>query len=53
MRRARQGELLAHHRAHIHRRKNPRRDEQHARSREVERTLQDLHRKLDSALGAP
>ena len=29
------------------------RDEQHARNREVERTLQDLHRKLDGALGAP
>ncbi|MFT3669438.1 MAG: cell division protein ZapA [Pseudoxanthomonas sp.] len=29
------------------------RDEQHARNREVERTLQDLHRKLDAALGAP
>ena len=29
------------------------RDEQQARSREVERTLQDLHRKLDSALGTP
>lgn len=29
------------------------RDEQHARNRDVERTLQDLHRKLDSALGAP
>lgn len=28
------------------------RDEQHARNREVERTLQDLHRKLDAALGA-
>ena len=29
------------------------RDEQHARNRDVERTLQDLHRKLDAALGAP
>ena len=29
------------------------RDEQQARNREVERTLQDLHRKLDSALGTP
>ena len=29
------------------------RDEQHARNRDVERTLQDLHRKLDSALGTP
>ncbi|KRA40053.1 cell division protein ZapA [Pseudoxanthomonas sp. Root630] len=29
------------------------RDEQHARNREVERTLQDLHRKLDAALGSP
>ncbi len=29
------------------------RDEQQARNRDVERTLQDLHRKLDSALGTP
>ena len=29
------------------------RDEQHARNRDVERTLQDLHRKLDSVLGTP
>ena len=29
------------------------RDEQQARNREVEHTLQDLHRKLDSALGTP
>ena len=28
------------------------RDEQHARNRDVERTLQDLHRKLDAALGS-
>lgn len=28
------------------------RDEQHARDRDVERTLQDLHRKLDAALGS-
>ncbi len=28
------------------------RDEQHGRNRDVERTLQDLHRKLDAALGS-